>query len=71
MEKFTGIGSNSIILPNVTISEGAVVGALSMVPTNSILKPWTIYAGVPAKSVGKRNKEKILKQFKEYQKLQP
>jgi|TARA_B110000495_G_C23027701_1_gene611103 acetyltransferase-like isoleucine patch superfamily enzyme len=59
---YTGIGSNSVIMPNVTISEGASIGALSLIMPNTILKPWTYYAGIPAKPMKKRNKKQILKQ---------
>ena len=68
ISNFTGIGTNSVIMPNVTISEGASVGALSLVRPNTILKPWTYYAGIPAKPIKKRNKKQILKQFEIFKK---
>ncbi len=40
------IGSGSVILPGIEISEGCSVGALSLVSTTT--EPWGIYAGVPA-----------------------
>jgi len=43
------IGFNSIILKGVTIGEGAIVGAGSVV-TSDVL-PWTIVAGNPAKLI--------------------
>jgi len=43
------IGFNSIILKGVTIGEGAIVGAGSVV-TKDVL-PWTIVAGNPAKII--------------------
>lgn len=46
------IGANSVIMPGVTIGEGAVVGANSMVNRN--LKPWGIYFGNPVKLIGMR-----------------
>lgn len=46
------IGAGSIIMPGVTVGEGAVVGANSLVDRN--LKPWGIYFGSPAKLVGMR-----------------
>lgn len=52
------IGSNSVVLPNVTFGDGASVGALSLVNIN--LEPWGLYAGVPAKKIKDRNKEQIL-----------
>lgn len=48
------IGANSVIMPGVTIGEGAVVGAGSLVNRN--LKPWGIYHGNPVKLIGTREK---------------
>jgi galactoside O-acetyltransferase len=52
------VGANSVVLPDVTIGEGATVGALSLVKDD--LEPWTIYAGVPARPVGRRKRERVL-----------
>lgn len=54
IEKFSFIGSNSIILPGVLIGEGAVVGALSLVNKN--IEPWSINAGIPCRKIAKRLK---------------
>jgi galactoside O-acetyltransferase len=43
------IGMNSLILKGVTIGEGSIVGAGSVVTKN--VEPWTIVAGNPAKVV--------------------
>ena len=58
IEKHCIVGSNSVVLPNVILNEGAVVGALSLVNKN--LDYWCLYAGVPARKIRKRNKEQIL-----------
>lgn len=52
------IGSNVVILPGVTIGEGAAVGAGCIVRKD--LEPWTIYAGSDCKRVRSRPSEKIL-----------
>lgn len=52
------IGSGSVILPNTIINDGAAVGALSLV--NKDLEEWCLYAGVPAKKIKNRSKDKIL-----------
>jgi len=52
--KYSQIGANSIILPNIEIGEGVSVGALSLV--NKSLADWGIYAGVPAKYIKERSK---------------
>lgn len=48
------ICAGGVVLPGVTIGEGAVVGANSVVDRD--LKPWTIYHGNPVKKVGERER---------------
>jgi len=48
------IGSGSVILPGVTLHEGAAVGALSMV--NKDCAPFTIYAGAPVRRLRERSR---------------
>lgn len=50
------IGVNCTIMPNVTIGEGAVVGAGSFV--NKDIDPWSINVGGPARKIGERPKLK-------------
>jgi acetyltransferase-like isoleucine patch superfamily enzyme len=45
------IGTGAVILPDVEIGEGAVVGANSVVTKN--VPPYTIVGGVPAREIGK------------------
>ena len=49
------IGANSVILPGVTIGDGAAVGALSLVTKN--LGEWGVFFGSPAKHLKKRSKD--------------
>lgn len=53
-KKYSQIGSNCVVLPNVTVAEGAVAGAMSLVRQN--LEPWTINSGIPAKFIKTRSK---------------
>lgn len=46
------ISSGAIILPGVTIGEGAIVSANSVVTKD--VEPWSIVLGNPAKKIGKR-----------------
>lgn len=46
------LGARSIVLPGVTIGDGAVVGAGAVVTKN--VEPYTIVAGVPARVIGRR-----------------
>lgn len=58
--KYTGVGTNSVIMPNNDIPEGVSIGALSFVPSNYKFEPWTVYAGRPIRPIKKRNKENVL-----------
>jgi len=49
LESDSWIGTGAVILPNVTIGEGAVVGANSVV-TGSV-PPYTVVGGVPARKI--------------------
>lgn len=51
IESDAWIGAGAIILPNVTIGEGAVVGAGAVVIKD--VPPYTVVAGVPAKEIKK------------------
>jgi len=55
------IGCNSVILPGVQLPEGVAIGALSLVKQQEY-KPWTLYAGIPVKEIGKRDGTKIKQQ---------
>ncbi|MDO4813020.1 MAG: acyltransferase [Eubacteriales bacterium] len=48
------LGANCVVMPGVTIGEGALVGAGAFV--NSDLEPWGIYVGSPARKIGEREK---------------
>ena len=50
------VGTGAVLLPGVTLGEGAIVGANSLVPANTTIPPWSIYAGVPARLAGLREK---------------
>lgn len=52
------IGANSVVLPGVTIGEGAVIGACSLVKHD--VEPWTVNVGTPCRPIKKRPKELVL-----------
>lgn len=52
--QYVQLGAHCLVFPKVTIHEGAVVGALSLV-TKDILA-WSIYVGVPARKLRDRNR---------------
>lgn len=61
-ERFAGIGTNVVIMPNITIAEGSVIGACSLVTKDT--EPWTVYVGVPARPIKMRPREKMLEYAK-------
>jgi putative colanic acid biosynthesis acetyltransferase WcaF len=50
-DSFVGLG--------VSIAEGSVVGARGVV-AKSITEPWCVWAGIPVKKIGSRDKTKVL-----------
>ena len=52
---YVRIFSGSIISPGVTIGDGAVIGANSLILSD--IPPWVIAAGSPAKVIKKRDKD--------------
>lgn len=72
IEKFAFLATNVVCYPGITIGEGAVVGAGSIVTKD--IEPWTINIGFPAKPVSRRPKEKIIelgKKLYEEKNIQP
>ncbi len=63
MESYSQIGARSVVFPNVTIREGAVAGALSLIKED--MEPWSIYAGIPAKKIKERDKQ-LLNRIEEF-----
>ncbi len=59
--KFTGVGTNSVIMPGNDIPEGVTIGALSFVPSGYQFEPWTVYAGRPIRAIKKRNRANIMR----------
>lgn len=52
---FVWIGYRALVMPGVTIGDGAVVAAGSVVTKD--VEPYTIVAGVPAKKIGERRRD--------------
>lgn len=62
LEKYVLIGTNSIVLPNVTLREGTSVGAMTLIKQST--EPWSIYVGVPGKKISERSKQMIQMEYK-------
>ncbi|MBQ7561001.1 MAG: hypothetical protein IJS99_04070 [Synergistaceae bacterium] len=52
------IGQNAVILPGVNISDGAIIGANSVVGCN--VKPYRIIIGNPAREIRKRFDDELI-----------
>ena len=57
-EKFANVGTGVIVMPGVTLAEGTVVGANSLVTQST--EPWTVYVGSPARAIKSRPRAKML-----------
>jgi acetyltransferase-like isoleucine patch superfamily enzyme len=55
MKQHSGLCAGVLVLPGVTIGEGAMVGANSLVRKN--VDPWEMWFGVPAKRISPRRKQ--------------
>lgn len=64
LEKHVIVGSQSIIMPNITLKEGTAVGANSLITKST--GEWSIMFGSPAKKIKSRRKN-ILKMEEELQ----
>lgn len=67
IKDYAWIGARAMILPNIVIGKGAILGANSTLTKN--IPDFTIFAGSPAKKVGerKRNLKYKLKYFPYFQ----
>lgn len=57
IEKYVQIGSNTVVFPNLTIGEGTVIGASSLVRHS--VESWGVYCGIPIKRIKNRNKNML------------
>jgi acetyltransferase-like isoleucine patch superfamily enzyme len=59
---YTAVGANTVVMPDNDVPEGTVIGALSFVPARFAFEPWSVYAGVPIRKVGERNRAAVVEQ---------
>lgn len=61
IENFAWVGAGAIVLPNIVMAEGSVLGAGAVLTKDT--EPWMVYAGNPAKVIKPRNKDKIMEMY--------
>ena len=67
LEKFAVVGTNAIIMPGLTLGEGSVVGAGSLLTKDT--EPWTIYVGSPARPIKIRENSRMKRYAEELEGL--
>jgi acetyltransferase-like isoleucine patch superfamily enzyme len=66
-ESMTAVGANAVVMPDNHVPEGTVIGALALVPPGFPFQPWSVYAGIPIRQVGDRNRDRVLAQARRLQ----
>lgn len=66
-DPMTGIGANSVVMPDNHIPEGTVIGALSFVPQGFRFEPWSVYVGHPVRMLMPRNRDAVMRQVEAMQ----
>lgn len=61
--RHAAVGAGSLVLPGARFAEGSILGAMSR--TSRPLKPWTKYAGIPARQMQERRRD-VLRQEQDY-----
>lgn len=61
---YTAVGANTVVMPDNQIPEGTVIGALSFVPSQFAFEPWSVYAGIPIRRIGDRDRAGVLDQVR-------
>ena len=52
------VGAGSLVFPGARFDEGSVLGAMSRI--GRPLKPWTTYAGIPARRIRERRRDVLI-----------
>jgi acetyltransferase-like isoleucine patch superfamily enzyme len=55
----TAVGANTVVMPGNSVPEGTVIGALSFVPAGFTFESWAVYAGIPIRRIGDRNRDQV------------
>jgi len=53
-------GADTVVLPGTHVPEGVSTGAMTLLTPKLDLKPWTLYVGIPARPLKRRESREIL-----------
>lgn len=53
-------GTGVVVLPGCKVPEGVSAGAMTLITPDIKLTPWTVYIGIPARPLRKRDSKQIL-----------
>ena len=57
---YSGIASDVLVMPGVTLPIGCCIGAQSFVYSHKKLEPWSVYAGNPLRLLKRRNAQHVM-----------
>ena len=63
IDDFVLIGMGSIVMDNAKISSNTIIAAGSVILENTVVEPYSIYGGVPAKKIKEINESKSKKEI--------
>ena len=53
-------GTGVVVLPGCKVPEGVSAGTMTLITPETKLEPWTLYVGIPARPLRKRDSKQIL-----------
>ena len=56
--RHSAVGAGSLVLPGARFEEGSILGAMSRI--GRPMKPWTTYAGIPARRMRERRRDVLV-----------
>ena len=63
IDDFVLIGMGSIVMDNAKISSNTIIAAGSLILENTVVEPYSVYGGVPAKKIKDINESKSKKEI--------
>lgn len=61
IDKYALIGMGAVIMDYAKIGEGAIIAAGTVIPKGTVVEPYTLWAGIPAKKIKNLKPEDVAK----------